>query len=130
MDENRLCPGCKKLSGEVMHGEQIECPHCNDVLTIEYLSCPCHYSWREINGIFLDGGRIEMDGLEGLLQGINAFMEAYEEDEIEEPEPASMREMIHHCLKCGALSTQTHTNPDTYKCTLCNFEWEVSGIDE
>lgn len=128
-DDSRMCPGCKQNTGQVMHGEVIPCPHCRDDIVIEYLSCPCRYSWREINGIFLDGGRIEVDGLEGLIQGITEFIEAYDLEDSEYT-PSSMTEMIHRCLKCGSLSMKIHTNPDVYKCTACDFEWEVGQIDE
>jgi len=38
--------------------------------------------------------------------------------------------MIHKCLKCGELSIHTHTKPDVYECTVCNFSWEVEEFDE
>lgn len=126
-DDKRMCPGCKEMVGQVMHAEKISCPHCDEEILMEYLSCPCRFSWREINGIFLDGGRIEVDGLEGLLQGITDFIESYSDEE--EIAPTSMSGMIHRCLKCESLSTLVHTNPDVYKCTMCDFEWEVEAIE-
>lgn len=128
MDDNRMCPGCKLPHGDVMHAEKIPCPHCNEEILMEYLSCQCRYSWRELNGVFLDGGHIEVAGLEGLIQGITDFIESYDIEET--TTPTSMSEMIHRCLKCEALAIQTHTNPDAYRCTMCDFEWEVDNTDE
>lgn len=129
VDENRMCPGCNELIGQVVHAEKFDCPNCSESVLMEYLSCPCRYSWREINGVFLDGGRIEIDGLEGLLQGINDFIEDYE-SENRELSPSSMESIIHHCLKCNELAVQIRSNPDVYRCTECSFEWEVDTFNE
>ena len=54
--ENKICPGCDNKTGQIMHVDELPCSDCGSLMVIEYLSCPdCNYSWREVNGTFLDG---------------------------------------------------------------------------
>jgi len=122
----RKCPDCEQMAGHVMHIDEFPCK-CGNNVKVEYALCDCGFSWRAVDGTFIDGCKIAVDNVEQLLDEVEEFFEDQGVFE-NENDGSSMEELIHRCLKCGELATQTKTN--IYECTICGFSWEVNNYNE
>jgi hypothetical protein len=122
----RKCPECGEMTGHIMHIDEFPCK-CGDVVTVEYAVCDCGMSWRAADGTFVDGCNMSIENVEELLSEVENF---FEDQEVFAGENSvdSMEDLIHKCLKCGAVAT--HPRPDLYECTACGFSWEVDKFNE
>lgn len=123
---DRKCPDCGKKTGIVMHIDKIPCT-CGRSIVVEYIACVCGYSWRAADGVFMDGCQITVEDVEELLGEVEEF---FEDQDIFKGENSgnSMEDLIHKCLRCGKIATQTKQN--LYKCTVCGFSWEMDEFNE
>ncbi len=122
----RKCPECEKMTGRLMHVDVFPCK-CGDKLEVEYTVCDCGLSWRSIDGAFIDGCNISVDNIGELLDEVEEF---FEDQDIFEGEDVgdSMEDLIHKCIKCDEIATQSR--PGLYECTACEFSWEVDKFNE
>lgn len=113
------CPNCGKGDGVIMYQDAIVCNKCGNELNIDYCLCPiCQYSWRENDGVFMDGGLVNMDGLEEAFEQIDKML-MNDNGEIETP---SMFDDFYNCLRCGEPAIR---DGNIFECTVCGFKWEI-----
>ena len=114
------CIGCGN-DVEEFFSEEIECSSCGDVMVIGYYCCEeCDTAWKTLDGVLAFS--VDLDNAE-FLEDIPTLLDGIEEEIVRKEEANSMRKFIHKCIRCGSLSYEIAE--DTYKCTECDFEWEV-----
>jgi len=116
------CQGCDSF-GIVMYTDEIPCV-CGEMVHVNYVSCSCGFSWREANGLYIDGGKFSQEEVLELLSELENVFES--EGAISNDTP--MGELIHKCIRCGAVAAQVKTG--VYECTSCDFSWEVDKFNE
>ena len=119
-----ICPDCRKETGEIVYVDEIPCEGCGDIVKVFYCSCDCGFSWREVGGKFLDGGKLDPMNINQLLDGMNDFFENVKDDLVKENPPIMMEDLLHHCIKCGGLAIEI--KPNLFECVndTCGFSWE------
>ena len=137
------CYSCKKDLGICMYKDKVICNDCGKEIVISYNACrECGFTWRDNNGKFMDGDVIDGEGLNEVLDGLDAIIESQNvppevmphlDKEIEamfesvadERTEKSMSNMIHKCIRCGEIAIPS--DEFNYKCPFCDFEWEILG---
>lgn len=133
------CPDCEKDSGGILYVDTITCDGCGDESTISYCACSlCDYTWRLKNDEFLDGSKIDEEIINQMLEDFEATLdeelnlENILDDAFDKANPArkripikysKMSDMLHNCIKCGETAYQV--DDYSFKCSACDFEWEV-----
>lgn len=113
------CPNCHLGTGVVLYNDIVICNKCRNELCIDYCMCnKCHYSWRENNGVFLDGGMVNMGGLSEAFDQIDKLLNMNPE-QFENP---SMFDTFYRCIRCGEPAVR---DGNTFTCTVCDFKWEI-----
>ena len=111
------CPNCGTENVFSFFKEEIDCPHCEGVVDINYYMCPECGSTFKIAGDEVyscvqftpdEFKNIFGETKEGLIEKLNTDM---------------MSDSIHSCIKCGGLSFEI--DEGVYKCNRCGFEVEV-----
>ena len=134
-----ICFKCSGGQESAFFQEQFPCGHCEEENLLEYNICPdCGWMWRSINGVPFDESQMHVEDLgdfASLLMGEQPEMteeEAVIMDNINEhlakisnmeTGEAKMGDYVHKCLHCN--STAVDVNNGVYKCTDCDFEWEI-----
>ena len=117
------CPECNNSDTVMLHEDPIECADCGSTMNIEYWVCnQCNYSFRTINGKFLDGNLITA---ESIGEAIEELMEVMDEDGEGESHVGSMLDLITPCVKCGEAMTVYDPEASEYECLICGFKWEI-----
>lgn len=129
------CPNCDSDFVTLVYEDSFKCKECGNIIKVEYMVCQkCGYTWRTNGGDFIDGVTVE-ERMEEITEGINSLLEHEEESgdfnrgnfifsDLDDPLPTkSMSDMIHRCIKCGALAYPI--GDGVFKCSYCGFEWEV-----
>lgn len=124
-EDLRKCPECGDLTGHLMHVDKFPCK-CGDKVCVEYAVCDCGMSWRAVDGKFIDGCVISVENVNELVEEVEEFFEDQGMFSGENPGD-SMENLIHRCLKCGAIAAQAKEN--VYECTECDFSWEVDEFN-
>jgi transcription elongation factor Elf1 len=120
------CPICESEI-IVLHSDPIECTDCGATMNIEYCVCPeCHYSFRMINGEFLDEMQMDSDSLDEVVEDLeNLLDDDYETVWAAESHLGSLLDLIHPCVKCGETMTVYDEDRNEYECLNCGFRWEI-----
>jgi len=144
-----ICFKCNGGNEAAFFQEKFPCHHCEEDNVIEYNICPdCGWMWRSINGKPTDDSQMHAQDLNDFASLMfNDGNEAFNHDDLTPEEQAimenisehlvkvekmdrgeaSMADYVHKCLHCG--STAVDVNGGVYKCTDCDFEWEVVKFD-
>jgi len=117
------CPNCSSKDVDVVNGDSFICYDCGSSIQINYGICnKCNFTFRTNNGHFVDGGIVNETDLENFVEEVMEDM-AKEMDKLyADEEPESMSDLIHRCIKCGCIA---YKKGDNYKCSFCDFEWEI-----
>ncbi len=133
------CFKCDSDKEAAFFQENFPCGHCEEKNVVEYNICPdCGWMWRSVNEIPFEDSQMhaqDMGDFASLMMGQPPEMSEEEEEiinnitehitKIEKMEngEATMADYVHKCLQCN--STAVDVNVGTYKCTDCDFEWEI-----
>jgi hypothetical protein len=129
------CPKCQSEEDSVVISESFPCCDCGGANLIEYHMCPiCTAMWRTFNGIFTDNSLTELGSLANAVMTIegddNLFKNVREDIDKQfrlHNGDAKMTDFVHYCLRCSALAFPS--GPRTFKCSSCEFEWEVIAVE-
>jgi hypothetical protein len=112
------CCVCKGENVTNFSVERIECVHCGGSTEILYMGCDdCGTMWKSVNGEIIEC--ISENIPQEMLDDEAAAIQVMDL----EPKNGTMSEMIHKCLRCEAVSHEI--GDGYYRCSNCNFEWEV-----
>jgi len=116
------CPNCSCNNIEPFYIEKMPCSHCKELIEIAYYICPncdgaASTAWKVIDGEVFDKVTISEESFD--LVGESIFSNAGGSEE----EVSSMCDMLHKCIKCGAIAYESE--PGFYRCSVCNFKWET-----
>jgi hypothetical protein len=134
-----ICFKCDSEEEAAFFQEEFPCTHCDGTNLVEYNICPdCGWMWRSVNGMVFEDSQmniqdigdfagLSMDNLPEMTDGETEMMENINEHLIKiskmDSGEASMSDYVHKCLECQ--STAVDVNDGKYKCTDCDFEWEI-----
>lgn len=112
------CAKCNSNT-EYMYDEKFDCV-CGHVISVAYYVCSaCGFVFRIKDGEFMDGEAIDEKAIEAALESMFKSMVA----EMEDDDGPKLSDLIHKCIRCGAVATEINKN--CFVCTSCDFEWEV-----
>ena len=117
------CINCNNDVDE-FYSEEFECPHCGDVIVLDYYHCTeCGTMWKSQDDVPLFGVNLEDPSIpEDLLDLFDKIEEELLKME-EAEEGGSMNAFVHRCISCNTIAYEVAE--DTYRCPECDFEWEV-----
>lgn len=136
------CDGGKESS---FMNEEYPCAHCDEPNLVEYNTCPdCGWMWRSVNGNPIEDSLMHISDFAGMM-GLPPNFDPGPVDELELTDDeralletlegeirrvesiktgeANMGDYIHRCLQCDSLAHEA--DKGRFKCTACDFEWEV-----
>ena len=136
-DGNIKCPDCGEMTGMLIHVDKFPCK-CGDFVEVKFLGCPCGFSWRTSDDIFIDGVKVDVSSIQKIMEEADDFLEGLDKlngvnlDVDVNYRPAkfrSMSDMIHKCIKCGQVAIEKADG--LFECTdrECGFSWEVDESD-
>jgi len=111
--------------------EVFPCAHCDESNVVVYNFCKsCGATFKSVNDTLISGATftnediLKMTGL--TADDIEQYMVPTGQvikNMAEKHSSRTMREVVHKCLRCESISFETQ--PGTYCCPECNFEWET-----
>ena len=114
------CVNCGSENFNIFFTETIPCHHCNEDNDISYHACQvCGLIWKSIGDKILEGAIFSEPNLGQFLNEPIDEIPFF----IEKSYKNSMREIIHKCLLCNAISFEIE--PELYHCPDCGFEWGI-----
>jgi hypothetical protein len=144
-----ICFKCDCEQDAAYTQETFPCGHCEEDNLIEYNICSqCGWMWRSVNGGVVEGSEVHAKDLgdftdllqastntkfnhddltpeeQTLMENISEHMQKVERMDSGD---ASMADYVHKCIQCQ--STAVDVNDGLYKCTDCDFEWEMVKFD-
>lgn len=118
------CPSCDSANVNVFFSESITCHHCKKENDISFNVCSdCGMIWKSIHGELIDGSSFSDKDLHTVMVGSMVGTNKNFGDLIGEVKFKSMSELVHSCIKCGGRAYEV--NEKLFKCSVCNFEWEI-----
>lgn len=134
-----ICFNCDSEKEAAFHAETFPCCHCDEDNVLEYNLCPdCGWMWRSMNGQPLEDSQLHINDMSDFANLLSGEMPEMTEEEAKlfeninehmdrvikmETGEASMSDYVHKCLQCN--STAVDVSDGNYKCTDCDFEWEI-----
>jgi len=111
------CPNCNIDSTVNFFRENLECPHCDGEIDVDYYMCPkCGTTFKMIGEKVYSCVQFTKDEFENLFGATTEkVLEQYTTD--------MMSDNIHSCMQCGGLVFEI--DEGLYKCTSCGLEVEV-----
>lgn len=124
-----LCPVCGSKDTYVIFVESLPCGHCGEMTDYDHGICKdCGNMWRALGdevlnctSEFTDEVVDEEELMKLLSDELGKDFDAVQVIEVNNK--GTMDELVHRCLRCGAISYEI--KPKFYHCPSCSFEWEV-----
>ena len=111
--------------------EVLPCPHCEQGIEIKYHIChTCNITWKTVNDEVISMADFDEDippGVtdEDLLQAFSAIDGKVVKYSIDNPGGPAMGELLHKCVRCGAIAFEVASHKWRCNDPSCQFEWEV-----
>lgn len=118
------CPKCNSKSPVVLAEDTLKC-ECGKGLFMQYWFCgDCNYSFRTNNNRHVDGWDMSQITVETTAQDLAAAIREANETEESDSGIGSLLDLMQPCVRCGELTTY-ESSKGVYKCSSCDFEWEI-----
>ena len=112
------CINCGHQDVFLFFTENVDCFYCNEHNNIDYYLCnECGMVFRILNNTINEViAQLEHQRVEHLFSKMTQYEESLDRCK-------TMGEVIHYCLKCGAIAYEI--KPGAYECPVCSFAWET-----
>ena len=131
------CFNCKETDAtEQFYVEDLECPHCDESMQMSFFLClKCGAVWKMLGDKMLSG--VVFDASELAMatgRDVEELFSMFSEDKIfksDDTKEMDMKEyfskFVTECVRCNKAAYKI--GELSYKCSCCNFEWEVVDFD-
>ena len=115
------CPNCDANNVENFFQEKIGCPHCGEIVNVEYYMCSeCGSTFKMTGDEIYSNIQFSKDEFRNLFGGtMNEVSKRFSTD--------MMLDNISTCVACGSLTFEIEEG--LYKCSKCGMEVSVEVIE-